>query len=116
MKAALFGIFALALVTMIAADDGFITVQNNGGYVATFSVKYYLNGQENIEESQNFSLGDSKKIRIPDGATNVHLTCEEYWFPGQKTTVFTKSFNGPQNKCFKLYGTTLNPSYDEISC
>lgn len=110
-------VFALLMVTATAViADGSLSVYNSGGYVATFSVSYNLNGQSQSEDSGDFTLGVTKSVNIPDGASNVYLKVEEYWFPGQKTTIFTKSFDGPVQQCFKIWGTTLNPSYDSISC
>lgn len=58
----------------------------------------------------------NKEVALPDGATNISLKVEEYWFVGSPATIFTEHFDSPVTKCYSIYGTTLNPRYDEISC
>lgn len=94
---------------------GSITVRNSGGYVARFSVSYKLNGHEFTKDSGNFTVGVNKSIMIPQGATDIFLKVEEMWGFGW-STIFTKSYPGPVTKCFKVYGTTLNPKWEEIDC
>ena len=116
MKAALLGIFALMFVASTYAIDGSFSVLNNGGYVAKFTLSYNLNGQQKYEDSGDFTLGFTKEIRIPDGATNVVASVQEYWFYNALTTIFTESFDGPVRKCYKIWGTTLSPQYGSIDC
>lgn len=116
MQAVKLLIVLFALTATAWANSGSITVYNSGGYVAVFSVTYTLNDERKTDSSSNYSLGVSKTVEIPDGATDVYVICEEYWFPGQKTTIFTKNYDGPVQKCFKIWGTTLNPQWSEESC
>ncbi|KAK7603309.1 hypothetical protein V9T40_003308 [Parthenolecanium corni] len=109
-------VLLVAFAASAAAESGSIMVRNSGGYVAVFNVDYDLNGERKSESSGKFTLGVNKEINIPSGATNVYLKVEEYWFPGQKTTIFTKSYASPVHKCFKIWGTTLSPSYAEENC
>jgi len=99
-----------------ASVAGSITVRNEGGYVAKFSITYAFQGKEVTKTSDNFTLGVNKTLEIPEGATNIYLKVEEYWFIGQTTTIFTKTFPTPVTKCYKIWGTTLNPKWEEISC
>lgn len=94
---------------------GTIMVRNSGGYVARFSVSYTLNGHDFTKDSGDFSLGVNKSVDIPAGSTNVRLKVEEMWGFGW-STIFTKNFSGPVTQCYKVYGTTLDPKYEEISC
>jgi P pilus assembly chaperone PapD len=97
------------------ATAGSILVRNEGGYVARFSVSYNLNGQDFTKDSGNFTLGVNASISIPAGATNIRLKVEEMWGFGW-STIFHKSYAEPLTICFKIYGTTLDPKYAEISC
>jgi hypothetical protein len=94
---------------------GSILVRNSGGYVARFSLTYNLNGHDFTKDSGDFSLGVNKSVDIPTGATNIRLKVEEMWGFGW-STIFTKTFAEPVTKCYKVYGTTLDPKYEEISC
>ena len=109
-------ILLVAFAAYAAAGPGSILVRNSGGYVAVFNADYDMNGQRHSKSSGKFSLGVNRDIQIPDGATNVYLKVEEYWFPGQKTTIFTRSYPYPVTKCFKIWGTTLNPKWAEENC
>jgi hypothetical protein len=100
---------------MEATAAGSILVRNSGGYVARFSVSYTLNGHNFTQDSGDFSLGVNKSISIPAGATNIHLKVEEMWGFGW-STIFTANFDAPVTKCYKVYGTTLDPKHEEISC
>ncbi|KAK7603307.1 hypothetical protein V9T40_003306 [Parthenolecanium corni] len=109
-------VLLVAFAASAAATTGSISVYNNGGYVAIFNVDYDLNGMRKTESSGKFTLGVTKEISIPEGATNVYLKVEEYWFIGSLTTIFTKTFDGPVHECYKIWGTTLSPSYAEQNC
>ncbi|KAK7603308.1 hypothetical protein V9T40_003307 [Parthenolecanium corni] len=109
-------VLLVAFAASAAAGTGSLSVYNSGSYVATFDVEYYLNRERKSESSGKFSLGVTKEISIPEGATNVYLKVQEYWFIGSLTTIFTKSFDGPVHKCYKIWGTTLNPSHAEQNC
>lgn len=105
----------LAIISSTLAASGFIMVRNEGGYVALLSVDYDLNGQRKSDSGQ-FTAGVNKEVKIPEGARNIFVKVEEYWFISAKSTIFTKSYNEPVSKCFKIWGTTLAPHYGEISC
>ncbi|KAK7605190.1 hypothetical protein V9T40_007048 [Parthenolecanium corni] len=114
-----FKIAAILLVAFAAyasAKDGYVSVNNNGGYVAAGQVQYDYNGSRQSESFGDFSLGVTKSIRIPDGATNIYVKVEEYWFINSLSTIFTESFATPPEKCYKIWGTTLNPKYSTINC
>lgn len=99
MKAVLFGILTLVLVaSTFAKSNNYISVYNGGRFVPSFRIKYNLNGNKKEQCSGDFSLGVTKSVRIPDGATNVDVKCDEYWLPGQKSTIFTSNFDGPDRK------------------
>lgn len=106
-----------ALVSYLEAGvAGSITVRNTGGYVAKFSITYDFQGKEVTEDSGNFTAGVNKTLEIPSGATNIYLKVEEYWFIKSTTTIFTQRFPEPVTKCYKIWGTTLNPKWEETDC
>jgi len=100
---------------MEAEQGGSILVRNEGGDVARFSVSYTLNGQSFTKDSGNFTLGVNASIAIPAGATDIHVKVEEMWGYGW-STIFTKNFDAPGTKCYKIYGTTLDPKWEETAC
>lgn len=99
-----------------ADTGGSILVRNDGGYVARFSVSYTLDGQRFTKESGDFTLGVNKEVEIPAGATDVALKVEEAWFIASWSTIFAENFDGPVSKCYKIWGTTLDPAWEEIEC
>ncbi|MFN7338847.1 MAG: thiol-activated cytolysin C-terminal domain-containing protein [bacterium] len=99
-----------------APVGGSFLVRNSGGYVSRFSVSYKFEGQDFSKDSGEFTAGVNKSISIPAGATEIHLKVEEAWFIGSWSTIFTQDFNSPVTKCYEISGTTLNPSWKEISC
>ncbi|XP_044020577.1 uncharacterized protein LOC122860715 [Aphidius gifuensis] len=110
-------IFVLFCVIATAlARSGSITVKNGGGYVALFSVEYTKDGKRQSAESGDFTAGVSKTIQIPDGARDVFVKAEVYWFIASRAVIFTKHYDGPEQKCFKVWGTTLNTAWDERNC
>lgn len=109
-------ILLVAFAAYAAAAPGSIKVRNTGGYTAIFHVDYDYGGKRQSQSSGDFTLGVNKAISIPDGARNIFVKVEEYWIGRQKTTIFTKSYSGTENKCFKIWGTTLGPKYSEENC
>lgn len=109
-------ILLVAFAAYAAAAPGSIKVRNTGGYTAVVHVEYDHGGKRQSRSSGDFTLGVNKAISIPDGATNIFVKAEEYWIARQKATIFTKSYSSGVNKCFKIWGTTLNPKYSEENC
>lgn len=99
-----------------AGQGGSITVRNEGGYVARFSLTYVLGGINFSTDSGNFTYGQSKSLPIPAGATDIHLKVEVAIFIGVWSTIFTQNFAAPVTKCYKIWGITLKPKWEEISC
>ena len=100
-----------------SADNmgGRISIENRGAYVAKFTVAYTVDGNRTTKESDNFSAGVTKSIEIPAGATNIQLCAQDAWFFGSWNDIFSKSFDTPVTKKYRVSGTTLNTSYEEIS-
>jgi len=101
---------------MVAQTSGSILVRNEGGYVARFHVTYDYEGGSFTKDSGEFSLGVNKSVEIPEGASNITLKVEEAWFINSWSTIFTESFATPVKKCYKIWGTTLSPAWEETKC
>ncbi len=92
-----------------------ITFFNEGGFEARFYLEYdERNGTRIKEETGKMLLGNKKIYVLPPGSKNVHVKGEEntglVWEGWRK--VFDKNYIIPPNNCFKLYGTTLNPKWN----
>ncbi len=93
---------------------GFARVRNDGGFAARFTLRYTHNGMEQSFGSGDMALGNEHRFEIPVGASKIHLKGEEQTglvWEGWRT-VFDLNFDTPPNKCFRLYGTTLSPKWD----
>ncbi len=100
-----------AIVARESAErGGSIRVKCEGGYVAKFTLAYKLEGAVSEKESGDITIGKSKTIPIPPCATDLSLTVEEHTAFSWKT-IFTKNYNEPVTKCFRVTGTTFSPSY-----
>ncbi|CAH0395116.1 unnamed protein product [Bemisia tabaci] len=104
------------LVSVTTAEEGSVSVTNSGGYVAFLEVEYILNGEKKNIKSKDYTLGSTETTTIPDGATNIVVSAQNYWFPGASKIIFSKQYSTPPNECFKVWGTALDPKYDSITC
>jgi C1A family cysteine protease len=108
-----------AFVWNTGTQNGKVTVNNQGGYVARCSVEYTIGGQRHSESSGNFPIAQSYSVEIPCGASNVHVKCEDatglIWEPWK--TILDRTYTNPPTTpprvTFTLTGTTLSPSYSE---
>ncbi|CAH0395117.1 unnamed protein product [Bemisia tabaci] len=117
MKSAILCLVSIAiLVSVTAAEDGFVRVFNSGGFIAVIDVSYEENGETKNVSSKNYGVGATEEITIPDGATNIVVTSKEYWFPGQTQDIFKREYSAPPKECFKIWGTTLSPQHAKIEC
>jgi hypothetical protein len=93
---------------------GNISVKNDGGYVARFSVSFELNGAMQTKESGSITLGRTLNIDVPIGAKNIKLKVEYYtgWLDNTGI-IFEKTFTKPEVKCFKVWGTVISQGHDE---
>lgn len=98
-----------------AAIGGSFLVRNEGAFVASMLVTYKFAGKE-FSISHDFAVGQSRSVEVPAGAVDIHLIVKEAVFFHTWSTIFSKSFDQPVTKCYKVWGTTLNPKYEEIKC
>jgi thiol-activated cytolysin len=101
-------------------NNGYVVVQNSGAYVAKFKVTWDKTDETGkglvpgIWESGNTTSSYRKTVELPGDAKDVRITAEEYtgliWEPTREAMNVAES--GPTNKCYRIKGTTLNPSWD----
>lgn len=99
----------------VPPTQGFVTFFNEGGFEAKFELQYTpANGDRVVENTGKLLLGNKKRYDIPPDATDIWLIAKEntglVW-EGWRT-VFDLRYPSPPNNCFKLYGTTLNPKWN----
>lgn len=93
---------------------GYVTFFNEGGFVAKFYLQYTYNGEVVIINSPHLALGNKMTYEIPPTATGVWVVGYEQTglaWEGWRT-VFDIHYDAPPNRCYKLYGTTLNPKWN----
>ena len=98
----------------VPPTEGYVTFFNMGGFEAKFELRYTYNGEEVVSETGIMRLGNKQTYNIPPYATDVWIIGKEQTglvWEGWRT-VFDLRFPSPPNKCYKLYGTTLKPKWD----
>lgn len=99
----------------VPSKDSYVTFFNEGGFVAQFELYYTkANGDSICEKTGDMALGNKKTYTIPGDATKIRIFAKEctglawaWW-----KTVFDINLPEPPNKCYKLYGTTLSPGWN----
>ena len=89
-----------------------ILATNNGAFITRYTLGYNFNGYIYDMESQNFSLGMSREIAIPNLATNISINAE-YYTGIDWVTLYNNNISTPKNVELTFSGTTSNPSYTE---
>lgn len=98
----------------VPPTQGHVTFFNEGGYVARFELQYTYNDERYVFYTGDMNLGEKKTYYIPPSATDIWLIAKEQTglvWEGWRT-VFDLRLTEPDNKCYKLYGTTLNPKWN----
>lgn len=100
--------------------NGFVRLRTTGGYVAKFQVTWTqadASGNYTIDknwESGNKTAGWSQQVDVPGDARNLRLrgwaATGLVWDPWGE--IFNVALEGPDNKCYHAYGTTLNRKWD----
>ena len=100
-------------------NNGYVRVNHQGGYVGRFTVSWDqgdANGNlvPQMWQSGDKSAGYSYQIDLPGDAVNVRIRGEAatglVWQPWKDAMNVVES--GPTNKCYRIYGSTLDPNYD----
>lgn len=103
-----------AVQALRGSNSGWISIENEGWYVAKFDVTYTLNGERVTKESGEFTAGVTKVIDIPAGAVDIVLHAWNAYFIKSWREIFSKSFDEPVAKKYKVTGTSLNTDYKEL--
>ncbi|KEQ22115.1 metallophosphoesterase [Paenibacillus tyrfis] len=98
----------------VPPKEGHVTFYSKGGFVARFELHYTYGGETLTFKTGDMPNGNKKTYYIPPDATDVWVIGQEQTgliWEGWRT-VFDLKFPSPPNNCFKLYGTTLNPKWN----
>lgn len=92
-----------------------LTVTQGGGYSAWIRLSYDQNGKNITAIDQSSTAAGWRQVfSIPAGATNVHLQAWSNtgvaW--DQWKSIIDKTWPTAPNECIKVYGTTLDPKWD----
>ena len=92
-----------------------LTVTQGGGYVARVRVTYTQNGREIVAiDNSDLGAGWRQEFKIPADATNIHLQAWDrtglVWEPWK--SIIDTNYPSPPNVCIKVYGTTLDPKWN----
>jgi hypothetical protein len=99
-----------------AAIGGSVQINNTDGwYSAGFTLDYTFEGQRVHIWVGDITIGVHKSAPIPSGATDIALVVMEWWGFGY-STIFTKNWPSPVQFCANIWGTTLNPKWEEVPC
>ena len=94
--------------------NGHITLFHQGGYVAKFEVSWDVAGKSETWRSGDQTAGWKKTLHFPGDATNFSIKATAYtglvWSP--ENEIINVNEPGIPNKCYKVFGTTLNTAYD----
>ncbi len=104
----------------IRYPNAFVKFAHAGAYVAKFQVTWVeADGQGNYTQNKNWESGNqtagyTRQVDLPGDAQNVRLQAWAatglVWDPWGE--ILNVSLNGPDNKCYRATGTTLNRSWD----
>jgi hypothetical protein len=99
----------------MVAKPNELTVTQGGGYTAWVTLTYNQNGKTVVlQDQQGLTLGWRKMYSIPKDAQGIRLQIKNAtglaWEPWK--TVIDKTWPLAPNECIKVYGTTLDPKWN----
>ncbi len=99
----------------MVAKKNELTLTHGGGYVARLRVTYVQNGQTvTLIDNSGLTAGWRKVFAIPQGASNISVegwsATGLVWEPWKQ--VLNRKWPNPPNECLKIYGTTLDPKWN----
>lgn len=102
-------------ISNIIAQANELTVTQGGGYVARIKVTYQQAGRGvTAVDNSDASAGWRQVFTIPTDATSIHLEAWTrtglIWDPWK--SIIDKTYPSPPNECIKVYGTTLDPKWN----
>ena len=94
--------------------NGFVKLSQTGGYVGRWFVKWTSAGKSQEYKSGNKTSPLKKTVDLPGDAKNVQILAQAMtglvWDSWREA--INVHLNGPTNKFYKIYGTTLSPSWN----
>ena len=102
-------------ISGIIAKPNELTVTQGGGYVAWIRVTYQQGGRGvTAVDDSGTSAGWRRVFTIPADARNIHVEAWTktglVWEPWK--SIIDKTYPSPPNECIKVYGTTLDPKWN----
>jgi thiol-activated cytolysin len=102
-------------ISNIIAKANELTVTQGGGYVAWIRVTYQQGGRRvTAVDDGGASAGWRRVFTIPTDATNIRLEAWSktglVWEPWK--SIIDRNYPSPPNECIKVYGTTLDPKWN----
>jgi len=104
----------------VTYPNGFVRLRHSGAYVAKFQVTWEEpDAKGNYGVTKNWESGEktagySYQVDLPGDARNVHLRAWAatglVWDPWGEA--LNQTLNGPDNKCYRIHGTTLDRRWD----
>lgn len=102
-------------ISNIQGSSGTLTLTHGGGYRAWIKITYIQNGQTVTKLDNGYwQLGSRFELPVPQDASNIILQVwsETGWVGEPWKTVIDKTYARPPNECIKIYGTTLDPKWN----
>src|SRR3712207_1572119 len=93
-----------------------ITMTNAGGYVAFFTVEFYVGSKFYTHKSPNLSYGKFFEIIYGSNARQIRIIAYCYTALGNTKIICRKISYNAITACFSLGGTVFNPTCTEIPC
>jgi hypothetical protein len=90
-----------------------VTVSNNGGFLAQFTVSYGFSGGGQTQTTGQFPVGSSQSITIPGDAFNIVVQIQVNTGFNLRDACGAFNFSPAQNKHYTVSGTTFGSSCSE---
>ena len=90
-------------------------MENQGAYVARFTVSYNINGVTVSRTSGDILIQQSKIILTPVGAQNLRVTIQFMTFPGVFVNLMDHLLLS-SSKCYILTGSVFEPRFNQLNC
>lgn len=98
------------------SNNSYVEILNLGWYFAEFYITYIAtNGEQITDDSGVFSLGQTRRLYIAGGTTQVILKVE-VWIFGKDVILFNDFINTSNSNCFELHGTIFYPTMRRMAC
>jgi hypothetical protein len=92
-----------------------LTITHGGGYVARINLSYARGGKTVLLlQHDGLTAGWRQDFQIPSDATNIYMEAfsSTGWVGEPWKAVFVKTWPSPPSECIKIYGTTLDPRWN----